>query len=62
MNNEPLPCAHCGGQPKVQETPGTRLVMFSIYCLSCGLITLPLLTLREALEVWNRRVGMERTA
>lgn len=55
----PKPCSHCGGYPKIQEIPGTTMVVFSIYCMSCGLTTLPRLTLREALMIWNRRAAAE---
>ena len=50
---EPLPCAHCGGQPRI-VSPDLGDNTYKIYCRACG-SSLEAPTEQEAVAAWNRR-------
>jgi len=50
---ELLPCAHCGGQPRI-VSPDVAANTYKIYCRGCG-SSLEYPTEKEAIGAWNRR-------
>lgn len=59
MNNNTLtvsPCAHCGGQAKVERNVHRRTVSsFRVVCMKCGIQTRHYASYIEAVKAWNAR-------
>ena len=61
MQNKDYPklrtCPFCGGEAKLNMFLGN----YCVTCINClgGIIPAPELTIQEAIEAWNRRVGEE---
>ena len=54
--NQPLRCAHCGGQPKIRTSRHRgNIGAHFIECLDCGISTKHYSNLAAAVTAWNRR-------
>lgn len=50
-------CPCCGGKAKLESSAYSGTVY--IHCLKCGLSTKMFMFVREAVDIWNRRVRFE---
>lgn len=57
MNQEIKKCPCCGGKAKLESSAYSGTVY--IHCLKCGLSTKMFIFVREAVDIWNRRVHVE---